>query len=299
MITGSGLLATFTCASVGAPNWAALLMFRFLAGVGSTAAMCVSGGIIADIVPAPATRGLISCWFMVTSTLGPLIASTCSILANNRWPWRWEISIWINGGGALLAFFAILLLPETLKHATTTSSMSSSLSSDERSKRRSPMEHILLPLRMIIFEPIVSVTCLFMSLEYSIFYLFFQLLPVLFTETYGFSAKGRVVMFLPVAIGAVLAGLIYTMLEPTLQGLAESDRYGGNRRPELRRLPPAGFGSFLCVLSLLLAGYVVSTQTHYAYLLVIEGVFGTGFILIFIGLTNYLFDAYNVCRQSR
>lgn len=150
---------------------------------------------------------------------------------------------------------------------------------------------------MIIFEPIVSVTCLFMSLEYSIFYLFFQLLPVLFTETYGFSTKARVVVFLPVAVGSILAGLVYTILEPTLQRLAEGGKYGGNRQPELRRLPPAAFGSLVCVLSLFLAGYAVSVQAHYAYLLVIEGAFGTGFLLIFIGLTNYLFDAYKVCKS--
>jgi hypothetical protein len=146
---------------------------------------------------------------------------------------------------------------------------------------------------MIALEPIVSVTCLFMSLIYSIFYLFFQLLPVLFAETYGFSKESRAVIFVPVAVGAVIAGLVYSVLEPSLRRLAENDRFGTDRRPELRRLPPACCGSLLCVLALFLAGYAVSRPaSHYAYLLVLEGAFGTGFLLIFIGLTNYLVDAY-------
>lgn len=284
-------MAIFTTACAKAPNWAALLAFRFLAGLGSSATLCISNGIFADIAPSPAVRGIMNCWTMVLTALGPLMAGIISICVVSRWIDRWDVCFWINSGIAWLAFLTVLLLPETSAKAV---SAASSIDTPSLKKERS-WGPIILPLRMIFLEPIVTTSTLFLSLLYSIFFLFFQLLPRIGTDVYSFTPDRQIIVFVPIAIGAVLAGLINTVLEPALQALSTS-RHRGNRQQELRRLPPACVGSFLVVISLFVVGYVVASRAHYMYMLVAEAVFSLGMVLVFMGLTNYVADCYKVCQ---
>lgn len=292
-------MATFTTACAKAPNWGALLAFRFLAGMGSSATLCISNGIVADITSNPAIRGIINCWTMVLTALGPLMAGIVSICVVSRWTDRWDVCFWINSGIAWLAFLAVLLLPETSKSVTSAASSIESSSIETQSlKKGNKWTSVMLPFRMIFLEPIVTTSTLFLSLLYSIFFLFFQLLPRIGSDVYGFESDRQTLVFIPIACGAVLAGLISTVLEPALRALSESKRYQSNRRQELRRIPPACFGSFLVVTSLFLVGYVVASRAHYVYMLLGEAMFSLGMVLVFMGLTNYVADAYKVCQQS-
>ncbi|CZT14341.1 uncharacterized protein RCC_00318 [Ramularia collo-cygni] len=287
-------MATFTTACTKAPNWGALLAFRFLAGLGSSATLCTSNGIFADIAPSPAIRGIMNCWTMVLTALGPLMAAITSISVISRWPDRWDICFLINAGIAWLAFLAVLSLPETSAKVV---SAASSIESQSM-KKEETWSRIVLPLRMIFMEPIVTTSTLFLSLLYSIFFLFFQLLPRIGSDVYGFGTDRQVIVFVPIAIGAILAGLIITILEPALQALSEANRYKSDRQQELRRLPPACIGSFLVIISLFVVGYVVASRAHYMYMLVGEAVFSLGMVLIFMGLTNYVADSYKTAIAS-
>lgn len=288
------LMATFTTACTQAPTWGALLAFRFLAGLGSSATLCISNGIVADITSNPAIRGIINCWTMVLTALAPLMAGIISICVVSRWSDGWDLCFWINSGLAWLAFLAVLLLPETSEKIISAASSVDQAPSKEVNRWTA----IILPLRMILLEPIVTTSTLFLSLLYSIFFLFFQLLPRIRSSVYGFASERQVIVFIPLAIGAILAGSITTALEPFLRRFSESKIFGNNRQQELRRLPPACVGSFLVVVSLFVVGYVVASGAHYMYMLVAEATFSLGMVLVFMGLTNYVADCYRTAIAS-
>jgi hypothetical protein len=159
--------------------------------------------------------------------------------------------------------------------------------------RLTSLEKLLLPVRLPLSEPIVLAICLFLSVEYSILYLFFQLIPKLFTEAGYIGTKNSSISFAPFAVGTIAACLSYIMASPVLAKAA-----AGNRthfaRPERRRLPPAYLGGFLIVLSLFLMGYSLARRVNFIGLLVLQGIFAYGLLLIFIGLTNYVVDSYQV-----
>ncbi|CAK3772306.1 MFS general substrate transporter [Lecanosticta acicola] len=282
---GTGIMAIFNMASAAAPNWAALLAFRFFAGFGSSAAMVVPSGIIADILPNVHLRGLASSWMMVNTTLGSVFGSIVSTAVHARWPGLWNVAYWINGGASVLAFALLLALPETRKKTIG--------EKHESPIKLSRVEQLILPIRMLLLEPMVTFCCLFLSTIYGIYYLLFQLLPPAFTTVYGWEGKTNDVTFVPLAVGTVLAGIVFTASSPALCRWAEGE---GRARwaPENRRLPLACIGAGFIILALFVLGYAVREGTSSSLALVAEGAFGLGFLLVFMSLTNYLVDAYKV-----
>lgn len=60
------MIWTMACAL--APNWPAMLVFRFFVGTFASAPIAVVTGQLADIFNSPVTRGRAMAWFMVVST---------------------------------------------------------------------------------------------------------------------------------------------------------------------------------------------------------------------------------------
>lgn len=74
MIYAFAMLTIFSIASAVAPNFAALVVFRLLVGIGGSCAISVVGGICADIYHDPVSRGRSMAVFMVSSYIGITIA---------------------------------------------------------------------------------------------------------------------------------------------------------------------------------------------------------------------------------
>jgi MFS family permease len=73
MVYSFAILTIFSIASAVAPNFAALVVFRLLVGIGGSCAISVVGGICADIWHDPISRGRSMAIFMVctiVSTIG-------------------------------------------------------------------------------------------------------------------------------------------------------------------------------------------------------------------------------------
>lgn len=55
----------------------------------------------------------------------------------------------------------------------------------------------LRPLYMLIFEPIILFTSIYVGVVYALVFFFFQAYPIIFPEAYGFSIKMTSLAFLP------------------------------------------------------------------------------------------------------
>ena len=94
-------LLVYTVSALGsalAPNWPALLVFRFIGGVGGAAPPTVLGGLFADLYPGAINRGRAIVLLGVATITGPLIGPIISgFVSDNGWKWMFWVSLIITG----------------------------------------------------------------------------------------------------------------------------------------------------------------------------------------------------------
>lgn len=87
------LYTVFTFACAMAPNWPALLVFRFFVGIGASAPPTVLGGLYSDLYPNLVSRGRAVMLIALGTNLGPLggpiLSGYISVVG-----WRWMF--WVN-----------------------------------------------------------------------------------------------------------------------------------------------------------------------------------------------------------
>lgn len=100
-----GFLCAFT------PNFAGLLVGRFITGTSVSAALTNAPGIIADIWD-PVERYNAMILFSVVTFVGPALGSVVSGFLQLKETWRWTfyVILWMAGGTELM----LVSLPETL-----------------------------------------------------------------------------------------------------------------------------------------------------------------------------------------
>lgn len=153
------------------------------------------------------------------------------------------------------------------------------------------------PLRMIISEPIVTTSCAYLSLVYSIFYMSFQAFPIIFQDVYGLSPGVTGLAYLPIFGGAALTLPIFWTWDNTLARATERNA-PWVQREEYRRLPLACLGGPLFVVSLFWLGWSARPEIPFAAPMLAGVLFGMGFMLIFMAILNYLTDAYEIFAAS-
>ena len=196
----------FTLACALAPNWVALLIFRFLVGVGAAAPPTVLGGMIADVYPGTTNRGRAVMLLALMTNLGPLTGPIISgFVSVKGWTWMfwasliltstiWPFLILLPGRrNSIYVFFNELIcrLTETygptilarraksLRISLANPDIRAPLSTEEKGLRQLLTIVLARPI-LIIAEPIVACTDLFLALEYAVFFLYFEAYPPIF-----------------------------------------------------------------------------------------------------------------------
>lgn len=153
------------------------------------------------------------------------------------------------------------------------------------------------PIRMLISEPIVSATCAYLALVYTIFYMSFQAFPIIFSQLYSLSPGVTGLCYLPIGGGAAISLPVFWLWDNIL-AKATAEGRPWTRREESRRLPLALLGGPLFVVSLFWLGFTARDGIPF-FVPMLAGIpFGAGFMLIFMALLNYLTDAYDVFAAS-
>ena len=156
---------------------------------------------------------------------------------------------------------------------------------------------LVRPLHMLVSEAIVLFTCLYLSLAYAIFYLFFEAYPLIFQGIYHFNSGETGLAFLPIIVGAVIALGIFIYYDGVLERAKKANKVWSSIE-EYRRLPLACLGGPLYVISLFWLGWSSSASVHWIVPILAGLPFGIAFLLIFMALLNYIIDAYEVYAAS-
>ncbi|CAK3860988.1 Polyamine transporter 3 [Lecanosticta acicola] len=307
-----GTFITFTAFNLGCaltPTFAGLIIMRLLVGISASTPISVIGGIYADIYGTPKARGRAVTAFMAATTWGPLIGPIISgFVATVSWRWTYWVALII--AGATWPF--LIFLPETygpvllrrraerLRAASGDVRVVAPVEMEEKQSWAEFCTVVLTrPVRMFLFEWIVLFSCLYLSVAYAIFYIYFQAYPIIFQGTYGFTAGEEGLTFLPIGVGAVFAGGIYLYWEHYLDKARNRPcPPAWAQKEEYVRLPIACLGAPLFAISLFWLGWTAKPEIHWIVPTLSALPFGIGFLLIFMALINYIVDAYEVFAAS-
>ncbi|EFW99827.1 major facilitator superfamily transporter multidrug resistance [Grosmannia clavigera kw1407] len=310
----------FTMACALAPNWPVFLVFRLICGVSASSPVVLVAGVMADMYGDPKTRGRAVAVFLGTTLIGSLTGPIVSGFCAPAIGWRW--SFWVALIFAGVCAGPLLLMPETYgpvllaqrakKMRREDGFDDSSASAPKRPGRPVAPHEIDLagqswrelasvvltrPLRMMLGELIVSCVCAYVALVYAIFYMTFQAFPLIFEGIYGFSPGVCGLIFLPIGSGALLMVPIFLAYDHYLQ-VAVTRGEAWTQREEYRRLPLACLGGPLFVVSLFWLGWSSRSDVSFVVPMLAGIPFGMGFLLIFMALTNYITDAYEIFAAS-
>ncbi|BCS19890.1 uncharacterized protein APUU_20322A [Aspergillus puulaauensis] len=172
----------FTLACALSPNLEALLVFRFFCGVVGSVPNSVLGGLYSDIYDEPEQRGNAMALFLFTAIAGPMagpLFSGFTVLLS--WNWVFYIATIVAGAGAPI----IMLIPETyfpvlLRRVKGVRPQLNMEQSHQAKAQFSARKTFLRPISLLLREPIVSLTSIYLAVIYGVLFLFFQVYPIVF-----------------------------------------------------------------------------------------------------------------------
>ncbi|OGE49115.1 hypothetical protein PENARI_c023G08123 [Penicillium arizonense] len=318
----------FTMACALSPNFPALLVFRLLCGLNAASPNAVLGGLYADILDNPQTRGIAMALFMVVTGFGPQLAPLVSGFVSTV-SWRW--TFWVGLAAAGVGYPFILFIPETYvpvlkkRHARRLAKAGkqeqngcNTIESQGPGHRGDGILSIFMrPFVMIAKEPVLLFASLFMGFTYAMFYLYFQAYPIIFqsktpisgknigldqslnflADLYGLSPGVAGLAFLPISVGALVAFSLF-LLYGSYHSKAVKENKAWAMLEEYRRLPLAALGAPLLPIALFWLGWSSKLSIHPVVPMMSGLFFGIGYILIFMAMINYLTDAYKQYSAS-
>ncbi|KAJ6022560.1 uncharacterized protein N7446_012910 [Penicillium canescens] len=297
------VLATLGCAF--APNWPALLVFRSICGLMGAAPQTVIGGVYADLFVDLRSRGRAMASYMSAASFGPIIGpiiSGCSVKYGWRWTFRIDLILTGTTWLALLFMsetFTPFLLKQKAAKLRKESGFNGYFTRQELNldSRFTTMEIITRPITMLITEPIIQSTAIYISLAYSLVFFYFQAYPIIFQGVYGFDVEKTSLTYIPIGIGAASSGIV-TLYYDTIYEKAKKQGKEWTSSPELHRLPMSFIAGPCIVVSMFWLAWTAKPNIHWAVPVMSGLVFGFGYQIIFISLLTYVTDAYGIYSAS-
>lgn len=305
-----------------------MLIARFFAGVGCSSYSGMIGGTISDIY-APRERNtpmaLFSGCALFGAGLGPLVSGF--VVQHASWRWVFWIQAIFN---ALTAVSIAAFLPETRSNVLlqrkadalnewydkqterasgfrlpAADSQQSIVSRKLRwnvkdNQCRGPISQMIvasvtLPFVLLFTEPVVFFFSLWAAFSWSIVYICFAAVPLVFTETYHFDLSSANAVFASVCIASIIAPPISIYQERWL------DRHPSPRlpldRPE-RRLYFSCVESILLPIGLFVFGWTAQEHIHWVVPAIGIGIATLGVFSVYLAVFNYLADSYHGYASS-
>ncbi|RKK63884.1 putative efflux pump kojT, partial [Fusarium oxysporum] len=295
-------------ASALAPNFAAQLCFRFLAGCCSSTPLVCTGGSISDMFT-PAEKTWAFPIYAITSFGGPMLGAVLAAYVgpSEAVTWRWAEWIILIASGVVLVIF-IFCMPETYgpmllqwraKHLRATTGDIRFVSEheiDDASILSRLKLSMTRPFRMLR-EPTIMAMSLYLTVVYVVMFMFLAGWPYIFEHPYRLNQGLASIIFVAMLIGTQLNYIVvYVVWKLTENSLA---RPGSGRKadPEIRlyySIP----GAIMFPVSLFWMGWTARESISIWSPIFASGLFGFAVTGIFISAYMYIIDAYEVFAAS-
>lgn len=278
-------------------NIAGLCVLRFLSGFFASPCLATGGASVGDILTLPYFPIGLAMWGVAAvcgPSIGPLIGAAVTQGGGWRWPF-WFLLI-ISSFSTVFLFF---LLPESydkailyrkasrLRAITGNQNIVSEAELEQRrmTKKEMAIDILWRPIEITLMEPVVFLINIYITLIYSIMYLWFEAFPIVFLETYKFTLVESGVAYVSVMIGILVGAVIYIPI--IWKHFTIPLKKNENVYPEVF-IPSAIIGSLLMPAGIFIFGWSASKNTFWIGPLIGAGVFASGAFIIFQTLFNYL-----------
>ncbi|KAI0549243.1 MFS general substrate transporter [Xylaria curta] len=292
-----------------APSLNALIVFRFLCGVGGAGCMTLGGAIIGDLFPVIGRAKALSTWSIgpvVGPTLGPLIGAF--IVGSIGWRWDpWIVFIPSTLVTVILAFY----LPETCHKVLIdrkVERLSKELNRDDLvncydtpgATRLSQTRLLLLgftrPLKMLVLAPVIFLMSINVAFNYGAMYLMFNSIPPTFEGQYGFPTSLTGLIYLALGLGYLIGIWTFSLLsDRTVLRLTKRNK--GIFEPEMR-LYLVVYYACLCPVTFFWYGWTTYYKVHWIAPILSLIPFGVAILGVYLPTQAYIIDAYPLYSAS-
>ncbi|PPQ67075.1 hypothetical protein CVT25_005676 [Psilocybe cyanescens] len=294
----------YMCFMIGgalAKNTPSLLLFRFLGGTFAAAPLTNSGALISDIWDAK-MRGKAMAIFTVAPFAGPALGPTAAGFIGDTISWRWLF--WVLAAFAgICEILIVFTIPETYtpqilvkkaqakRQETGNDRYYAALERQEVDFKKRIEDILAKPFVILFNEPMLVAITLYMSFVYGCLYLLFTAYPIVFTQAHHFSAGVSGLMFLPIPIGGALAVVLYVAYYNPKYEDEAVHCYPKPVAPEFR-LEMVLYAGPLFAISFFWFAWTSFPNLSYWAPMLSGLLMGFSIQLIFLGLFNYIIDAY-------
>ncbi|KAK3987503.1 fluconazole resistance protein 1 [Cladorrhinum sp. PSN332] len=292
-----------------APNMAALIAFRFLAGIGGAGCLTLGAGIIADVFRTDERGFAIGIY-----TLGPLIGPTVGPILGGfiaeTIGWRWDFWLVLIIGSTVTALTEVVnketnprvLIERKLERLQKETGRTGLRSCYEKpgtekfSRRQVLVNGLVRPTKMLFLSPLVFFISLYIAFAYGTLYLLFTTIPMVFMETYGWDVGVTGLVYLSLGVGNI-GGWGYVTARSDKDVVRRTKANDGVFVPEFR-LPITIWFSLFVPMTFFWYGW--STHFHTHWIVPVLGLFPFtfGIVGILLPMTTYLVDCYPMYAAS-
>jgi len=298
----------FNAGAAGSQNIQTLVILRFFGGSFGSSPLTNAGGVVADLFAAK-ERGLAMGVFSVAPFMGPVLGPIVGGFLGMAEGWRWvEGLMAIFSGVVFIA--AIILVPETYppvllrKRAAALSKLTGKvyMSRGDITQGKTTLGEafstgLQRPWILLFTEPIVLLLSIYMAVIYGTLYMLFGAFPIVYRLNRGWNEGVAGLPFVGVAIGMFFA-LAYTFTYDNKRYLkCIKNSPTGFAAPE-DRLHGAIVGGVALPIGLFWFAWTNYPSMPWPASVAAAIPFGFGMVLIFLGVMNYLIDAYTIFAAS-
>lgn len=299
----TGIAFNFLCAF--APNFAGLLVGRFITGTCASASLSNTPGVLADLW-GPVGRGNFMAIFSMFTFVGPALAPVVGGFIELKLDWRWMFYVFLWMGGLTEIF--LLTIPETLPAIV--------LQNKAKRIRKAKIpgyENVIAPVEatnrtlggifkialtrpwIILFDTISFLVAIYLSVVYTLLYMLFTIYPIVFQEKRGWNSGVGELPLVGSVVGAAIGAAVVFWFSYRDRKKYENGYKG---TPEDRLIVGMIGGVGFCVTMFWFAWTANFNSIHWI-VPTLAGVFlSASILLVFVAFLNYLTDSYLMYAAS-
>ncbi|GAA5879809.1 hypothetical protein JCM1840_001903 [Sporobolomyces johnsonii] len=287
-----------------------VIICRFFAGTFASSPLTNCGGVVADIW-GPIERGpamsVFSASVFLGPVLGPIIGGFTTINESLRWRY---VYLWIGIWAALAWLVIFFFLPETY-HPKLLAQRAKRMRKEDPEKNSEKygelekadfsfksiiVRTVARPAQMLVLEPILTATTIYLAVVYGLLYGLFSAFPIIWQELRGFNAGEGGLIFIGVGIGTTIGAVTNILVQRHYRELVPL--WHGHPPPEERLYGAMIAGPFL-VIGMFYLGWTGNYPSiHWAVPAVATIFIGASFSLVFISFLSYLVEVYLMYSAS-
>ncbi|RAL08498.1 MFS transporter [Aspergillus homomorphus CBS 101889] len=300
-------MTAFSAGCAGAQNIWTLCILRFLAGSFGSSPFTNAGGTISDMFSAR-QRGLALSLYAAAPFLGPALGPIIGGFLGMAAGWRWVEAflallaalVWVLMATCIPETYAPVLLRQRARRLTQLTGRihRSKIELDKGAVSLPRLLRTTLsrPWVLLFREPIVLLFAVYIAIVYGTLYMFFSAFPIVYEEQRGWNPGQGGLAFLGI-MGGMVVGVAATI--PANRWFTRTqDRSPGGMAPPEARLLQCMPGPLAIPASQFWFAWTDAPAVHWSVSIIATAPFGFGVILIYLGVMNYLIDAYTLYAAS-